>query len=60
MDPLMTLLLAGGAVALAYVTACWLWPYAACSRCSGAGKRRSPSGKAWRPCRRCGGRKSVV
>jgi len=44
------------AVALAgYVLACWLWPFAAHGRCNGTGKRRSPSGKAWRPCRGCGG-----
>ncbi len=45
-----------GAVWLAgYAVACCVWPYAACKGCSGAWKRRSPSGKAWRPCRRCGG-----
>lgn len=48
------LLLALGALAL-YVVACVIWPYAACRRCGGTGKRRSPSGKAWRPCSRCGG-----
>lgn len=31
-----------------YVTACAVWPYRSCARCSGTGKRRSPSGKAWR------------
>ncbi len=35
--------------------ACAVWPYTACGRCKGAGKRRSPSGKAWRACGRCGG-----
>jgi hypothetical protein len=38
-----------------YLIACWLWPFAACWRCKGDGKRRSPSGRAWRPCRRCRG-----
>ena len=31
-----------------YVAACAVWPYRSCARCSGTGKRRSPSGKAWR------------
>lgn len=48
------LLLALGALVL-YIGACVIWPYAACRRCGGTGKRRSPSGKAWRPCGRCGG-----
>lgn len=43
-----------GALVL-YIGACALWPFAACRRCEGTGKRRSPSGKAWRPCRRCRG-----
>lgn len=55
MDPLVALLLAGALVVLGYVLACAVWPYASCPRCHGSGKRRSPSGKAWRPCRRCGG-----
>lgn len=38
-----------------YVLACVVWPFAACRRCDGTGKRRSPSGRAWRPCGRCGG-----
>lgn len=45
-----------GAVWLAcYALACAVWPYRRCSRCGGTGKRRSPSGKAWRPCGRCDG-----
>lgn len=47
-------LLALAALAL-YIVACVCWPFAACRRCSGTGKRRSPSGKAWRPCGRCDG-----
>lgn len=48
---LIVLLLASGG----YITACAAWPFSACGRCSGTGKRRSPSGRAWRPCGRCGG-----
>jgi hypothetical protein len=36
-----------------YGLACAIWPYAACGRCEGAGKIRSPGGKAWRACPRC-------
>ena len=43
------------ALAVVYVIACAIWPFAACSRCKGAAKFRSPSGKAWRTCRRCKG-----
>jgi hypothetical protein len=49
------LLIAALGLAALYVTACAAWPYAACRRCSGSGKRRSPTGKAWRPCGRCEG-----
>ena len=38
-----------------YSAACALWPFAACRRCDGAGKRRSPSGRAWRTCPVAGG-----
>jgi hypothetical protein len=48
---LVVLVLVGGAL---YVVACSIWPYTACGRCDG-GKRRSPSGKAWRSCPRCKG-----
>jgi hypothetical protein len=41
--------------AAVYVGACAWWPFAACRWCRGTGKKRSLSGKAWRPCRRCGG-----
>jgi hypothetical protein len=44
-----TVLLAG------YLLACWLWPFSSCLVCGGNGKRRSPSGRAWRNCRRCRG-----
>lgn len=46
--------IAAGAAVL-YVLTCWIWPFAACRRCDGSGKRRSPGGKAWRDCPRCKG-----
>lgn len=52
MDTLLVLALL---IIVGYVIACVVWPFAACRRCSGTGKRRSPSGRAWRPCGRCGG-----
>ena len=52
MDTLILLALGAGAV---YLAACAWWPFKACRRCDGCGKRRSPSGKAWRPCPRCDG-----
>lgn len=50
----LLLLVALGALAL-YVGACVVWPFTAHGWCSGTGKRRSPSGKAWRPCGGCEG-----
>ena len=49
--------LVGTALALAalYAAACLLWPYTACTKCDGAGRIRSPGGKAFRRCRRCQG-----
>ncbi|GIL29943.1 hypothetical protein NUM_51970 [Actinocatenispora comari] len=41
--------------ATAYAVACWVWPFVACPRCTGSGTHRSPSGRAWRDCRRCSG-----
>jgi hypothetical protein len=38
-----------------YAVACWWWPYAACGKCGGGGRFTSPSGRAWRNCRRCQG-----
>ncbi|WP_433793062.1 hypothetical protein [Actinoplanes sp. CA-252034] len=40
---------------LGYGLGCWLWPFGACRRCDGTGKRRSPFGKAFGLCRRCDG-----
>lgn len=51
-----TLVLLALTAAAGYVVACAIWPFAACRWCSGTGKRRSPTGKAWRPCGRCGGK----
>lgn len=42
-------------VTVCYLGTCWVWPFANCRRCNGLGRFRSPSGRAWRPCRRCGG-----
>lgn len=42
-------------VTLGYALACWIWPFKPCRRCSGLGKRRPPSGRAFRYCRRCKG-----
>ena len=53
--PLGTVALVALALLAGYALACWLWPFAAHGRCNGTGKRRSPSGKAWRTCRGCGG-----
>lgn len=50
------LALVGGLVAGGgYWVACLLWPFAACRRCHGDGKSRSPSGRSWRLCKRCDG-----
>lgn len=38
-----------------YLASCRIWPMANCGRCNGTGKRRSPSGKAFRNCPRCKG-----
>lgn len=42
--------------AAGYAVACWLWPFTRCSWCEGTGKRTSPSGKNWGPCRHCKGK----
>lgn len=42
-------------VALCYIAACAFWPFTACRKCDGAGRHRSPSGRAWRYCHRCNG-----
>ncbi|MDN5855978.1 MAG: hypothetical protein L0K86_24690 [Actinomycetia bacterium] len=52
---MQTLLLVAVVLAAGYLLACAVWPYTACGRCRGTGKRRSPTGRAWRPCRPCRG-----
>jgi len=42
-------------VTLGYGLSCWLWPFGACRRCKGSGKRRSPFGRSFGLCRRCHG-----
>ncbi|MEV4136258.1 hypothetical protein AB0J72_29330 [Dactylosporangium sp. NPDC049742] len=42
-------------VTLGYLAACWLWPFVACRRCSGTGKRRALIGRAFGICHRCDG-----
>lgn len=46
----------GFAVAVGYAVACRLWPFMACGKCHGSGKRTSPSGRAYGRCRRCKGK----
>ncbi|MEV4511361.1 hypothetical protein AB0K00_20590 [Dactylosporangium sp. NPDC049525] len=47
---LFLLILAAG-----YAASCAWWPFAACRRCSGTAKLRSPFGRAFRLCPRCKG-----
>ncbi|MEV6598874.1 hypothetical protein AB0M36_18735 [Actinoplanes sp. NPDC051346] len=42
-------------ITVGYFLGCWLWPFGACRRCKGTGKRRSPFGRAFGLCRRCDG-----
>jgi hypothetical protein len=42
-------------VTVGYIMACAVWPFASCRKCDGAGRHRSPSGRAWRYCHRCHG-----
>jgi hypothetical protein len=53
----MVAALAGG---FGYVVACRIWPFTGCRKCDGRGQFRSPSGRAWRHCRRCKGSGSRV
>jgi hypothetical protein len=36
-----------------YAIACTVWPFAPCRKCEGSGRRKSPSGRAFRLCTRC-------
>lgn len=47
--------LAGVVWLVGYAVACKVWPYTSCRRCGGGGRKRSPSGRNWRPCRKCKG-----
>lgn len=38
-----------------YAIACYIWPFGACLKCKGTGRRKSPSGRYFRPCPRCKG-----
>jgi hypothetical protein len=49
------LILIASVVTICYIGACVAWPFGACWRCGGDGKRRSPTGRAFRYCRHCGG-----
>ncbi|HEY0641291.1 MAG TPA: hypothetical protein VGD67_26985 [Pseudonocardiaceae bacterium] len=59
MDPhttiTLTLIALPTLVTLGYVGSCAVWPFAACRRCSGGGKKRAPIGRVFRHCGRCGG-----
>jgi hypothetical protein len=57
---LSTLCLVAAVWLVGYLIACAVWPYRRCGRCQGTGRRRSPSGRAWRPCRRCEGRGHAI
>lgn len=52
-EPTLWLIVAAAIAIVGYLIACAIWPFAACRWCSGSGKKRSPSGRAWRPCRHC-------
>lgn len=48
-------LLAALALLAVYIGACLIWPFTNCGWCGGGGRKRSPTGKAWRLCRHCKG-----
>ncbi|MCO8276512.1 hypothetical protein M1L60_38640 [Actinoplanes sp. TRM 88003] len=53
---MIAVLIAAAVIAtLCYGIGCWLWPFGACRKCDGSGKRRSPFGRAFGLCRRCHG-----
>lgn len=43
------------AVTVCYFVACAVWPFSSCRHCGGAGKARSPTGRAFHHCRHCRG-----
>lgn len=48
--------LAAVVTGIGYWVACMLWPFTACRKCRGSGRRSSPSGRNFGRCRRCKGR----
>ncbi|TDD15778.1 hypothetical protein E1218_30990 [Kribbella turkmenica] len=38
-----------------YLLGCLIWPFGKCRRCKGAGKFKSPFGRAYRYCGKCDG-----
>jgi hypothetical protein len=54
-DAASTLILSLGFITFCYIAACAYWPFTACRKCHGAGRHRSPSGRAWRYCHHCNG-----
>jgi DnaJ-class molecular chaperone len=55
-DVVFFAVLAGVLWVAGYFVACRIWPFTACRKCGGNGKRRSPSGRAFRRCPRCKGK----
>jgi hypothetical protein len=51
----LLVILALAVVTVGYVVACAVWPFRACRHCGGAGKSRSPTGRAFHHCRHCNG-----
>lgn len=49
------LILLASLITLGYLGLCWLWPFRACRRCSGTGKRPAWIGNGFRFCSRCDG-----
>ncbi len=43
-------------LAISWIGACAIWPFAACKSCGGTGKSPSPTKKAWRLCGSCEGK----
>lgn len=53
MTTAVVLALAVVGVPAAYLISCRIWPYGNCRTCHGTSKLHSPTGRAFRPCRRC-------
>lgn len=41
-------------LAAGYAVSCAYWPFTSCWSCD-SGKKRSPTGRSWRTCKRCKG-----